>query len=189
MGCFSIFKEERKVISKNISFLRPVLGRYQIEDSDITLFKKIYSENFFVPDLLKLAVDSFELSYEAPNSKMKFVLLMMGLESIFNKSSQDPISHILSRHIALLLGKTKPEFEELFQTVKKLYKTRCDIVHGSTERKTLLKLEKNIQNELNQLESLTRMVISELLWLNDSGNSGLNKESLFEYLNKKGFEG
>ncbi len=188
-GYFSIFTEDRKVISKYKTPKKPVWGVYQIEDTDMSSLEKLLSEDLQIPTLLKLAIESFELAYDTTDTKVKFVLLMIGLESIFNRSSQDPVKHIISRHLALTLADNKEEFEELFATTKKLYDTRCNIVHGNTDKKVIEKLQKRISDELEQLEELTRKVIIKLLWLHDFDIGEPNKDTLFEYLNKKGYEG
>lgn len=188
-GYFSILTKDRKVISKYKTPKKPLWGVYQIEDSDIPSLEKLLSEDLQIPTLLKLAIESFELAYDATDPKVKFVLLMSGLESIFNRSSQDPVKHIISRHLALTLANSKEEFEKLFATTKKLYDTRCNIIHGNTDKKVIEKLQSRISVELQQLEELIRRVVNKLLWLHDFDIGEPTKDALFEYLNKKGYEG
>jgi hypothetical protein len=188
-GYFSIFKEERRVISNYKTQKFPILGIYHIEDSDIPSLDKLLNNRLQIPSILDLAIESFELAYETSDNKLRFVLLMIGLESIFNRSSNDPIKHIISRHLALTLAENEEEFKEHFVTTKKLYDTRCKIVHGNTDKKIKASLENNIAQELKQLEDLTRKVIIKILWLYDFNTGEPTKDSLFEYLNKKGFEG
>ncbi len=188
-GYFSIFSEDRRVISKYKTPQKPVWGVYQIEDNDIPSLEKLLNDSLQIPTLLRLAIESFESAYDTTDSKVKFVLLMIGLESIFNRSSQDPVKHIISRHLALTLADSNEKFEELFIITKKLYDTRCNIVHGNTDKKVIEKLQSKIPFELEQLEDLTRKVIIKLLWLHDFNIGEPTKDTLFEYLNKKGYEG
>lgn len=50
-----------------------------------------------IPKYLRLAFNSFIEHYNIEDEKLKFVILMIALESIFNKISSDPIQHIISR--------------------------------------------------------------------------------------------
>lgn len=188
-GYFSIFTQDRRVISKYKTPKKPIWGVYQIDDNDIADLEKLLNEKLEIPTLLQIAIESFELTYETTDLKVKFVLLMSGLESIFNRSSQDPVKHVISRHLALTLAISKENFEELYSKTKKLYDTRCNIVHGNTDKKVIEKLKSKITSELEDLENLSRKVIMKLLWLYDSKSGEPTKDSLFEYLNKKGYEG
>lgn len=186
-GYFSILKENRRVIQTHKTPNKPIYSpmNYTIIDEDINDLSKLLKKDINIPELLNLAIESFELAYEASDRKIRFVLLMISIESIFNRSSKDPIMHIISRHSALLLSKDKIEFDAIFKQVKRLYDTRCDIVHGTTDKKRLKKLESNLDGYLAELEQLTRQVILKCLWLNEIND----KEKLFDYLNKRGFEG
>jgi len=186
-GYFSILKNDRRVIRKHKTPAIPIYGKYRIEDSDIAVLEKFLSEDLSIPDLLRLAIESFELAYRTTDLKIRFVLLMIGLESIFNRSGNDPIQHIISRHLALTLAESEEDFNELFKATKRLYITRSRIVHGNTDKKELEKINLKINDELQELESLTRRVIMKLLWMYDIESGTPNKDSLFEYLNRKGF--
>jgi hypothetical protein len=186
-GYFSIFKKDRRVISKHKTPNQPIHSElnYSISDDDIEELTKLLDKDIDIPELLKLAIESFELAFETSDRKIRFVLFMIALESIFNKSSSDPIMHILSRHTSLLLSKDRDEFDTVFQQVKHLYNTRSYIVHGTTDKNRIKKLEANLNDHLKELEQLTRQVILKCLWLNDI----TDKNTLFDYLNKRGFEG
>ncbi len=186
-GCFSIFKEDRHVISKYKTPRNPIWGLYTVDDSDLESINKLLDNKIYIPELLKLAIESFELAYDSTNPKIKFTILMMGLESIFNRSSQEPIKHIISRHLALTLATNEKEFDELYNKTKKLYNTRCDIVHGNPEKNKIEKLNVRIKDELYELEELTRKVIIKLLWFHDAEVGEPTRDSLFNYLNKKGY--
>ena len=122
------------------------------------------------------------------DQKLRFVVLMISLESIFNKSAQDPIQHILSRHVALTLSSDKTTFECYFKELKRLYNIRSTILHGKIKGDELKKVG-NIKSHAVRLEEIVRSVLRWLVWLYDYENSEPTKESLFTYLNSKGFEG
>ena len=186
-GYFSVLVKDRRVLQKHKTQAIPIYGKYSIDQSEVADLEKLLSLNLDIPDLLKLAIESFELAYRTPDLKIRFVLLMMGLESIFNRSGNDPIQHIISRHLALTLAESEEGFNKLFIATKRLYQTRSKIVHGNTDIKEMEKINLKIINELQELESLTRRVIMKLLWMYDFESGTLNKDSLFEYLNRKGF--
>ena len=186
-GYFSILKEEREVISKYKTPIQPLYAvkKYTIEDDELEDLKKILENEIEVQEYLKLAIKSFELAYETPKKKIRFVLNIMALESIFNRGSRDPIAHIMARHASLLLSDNREDFYNIFKKVKKLYSIRCDIVHGTTNKTRLKKLKNKLDDKLSTLEEITRQVILKCMWLNNISN----KKLLFDYLNKKGFEG
>lgn len=186
-GYFSIFKNERRVISKHKTPKTPIHDKngYKISDDDLDNLNSLLRTELEIPELLTLALESFELTYETEYPKIKFVLFMIALESIFNRSSHEPISHILSRHSALLLSATREEFDSQYKKIKDLYNTRSTIVHGSTDENNLKKFRLKLPEHLIELEDLTRKIILKCISLKDIDN----KDSLFNYLNKKGFEG
>lgn len=188
-GSFSICKENRKVISKRLMHRKPVGGSYTIKEFDLPELSKLLSADLKVPELIQLAINSFELAYDTSETKVKFVLLMIALESIYNRSSQEPIKHIIARHLALTLCTSREDFNYLFKKVKKLYDTRCDIVHGNNDKRKLIKIQETIYKDFVELETLTRKVIMKLLFWYDFESGEPTKEALFEYLNRKGFAG
>jgi len=156
-------------------------NRYKIDEADLDFLDSHLNE-----PLLDLAFISFNQIYELQSEKLSFVVLIMALESIYNRSGQDPIQHIISRHVSLTLSNSKEEFETLFRKVKDFYNLRSIIVHGSTEKKELIKIE-NIHDKLEELFDLVRAILKKLIWLYDFEISQPTKNSLFDYLNSKGF--
>lgn len=150
---------------------------------------KFFEQELLIPDYLELAFNSFLEYYHIEDEKLKFVILIIALESIFNKSGQDPIAHIISRHIALLTTKDKESFLSLFEKVKKLYNVRSTIVHGKHDKSSKVNL-KELKTQVLQLEGVVRSVLKKLIWIHDfDSNKPKDKEELWEYLNAKGFQG
>ncbi len=72
--------------------------------------------------------------------------------------------------------------------LKELYDIRSTIVHGSTDKSRLKKLE-SLSEKLETLNEIVRKVLEKLIWLYDFEMSEPSKDSLFNYLNAKGFAG
>ncbi len=184
-GYFSIFKDNRRVISLYKTINKPIYSstKYTITNGDLSSLSKLLNDDLKIPNWLGLGIESFELAYETTEKKVRFVLLMIALESIFNRSNNTPIRHVIARHTALLITESKKEFDEIFRETKSLYDTRCNIVHGISKQKELARLKEKLPDHLVKLEELTRKVILKCLWLKNIQD----KEKLFDYLNKKGF--
>lgn len=172
---FMIEKDKRHVVHKHIS--RPGktrgLRRYRIETSDIDIFSFFFKPHFEVSSLCELAVSSFNLSYEIFDPNTRYVTLMTCLESLFNHD-RDPISHLISRHLAILISKDSSEFSKCFSRTKKLYGFRSDIVHGR-------KLKEDIAEITLELENLVRLAINKCRELK------ISHEDLFSRLNTMGY--
>lgn len=124
--------------------------------------------------LNELALLNFEASYSISNPKVRFITLVTSLESLFN-FGREQIAHTISRHLSLIISKSKSEFDENYTKIKKLYNKRSSIVHGSSEKVTT--------EDLIEIENLVRQAL--LFSFNNSFNS---KKDLFDYLNSKGFK-
>lgn len=185
-GYFSIFKDTRKVITKFKTPNKPNWGNYVIEDKDLPELGKLLRTDLNIPNILNLAIQSFEQSYSIYVPNLRFIMLMVSLESIYNRSSQEPISHIISRHLALTLTNDKAKFEEIYRKTKKLYSLRSKIIHGNTNNKSLKLISETIEEELVSLEDLTRQVFKKILSFTDFDIINSGKDALFDYLNNKG---
>ncbi|MEO8712790.1 MAG: hypothetical protein ABI405_11735 [Parafilimonas sp.] len=141
-----------------------------------------------IPSYLELAFNSFLEYYNIEDERLKFVVLMISLESIFNKSNQDPITHIISRHVALLIAENKESFFKVYDEVKRLYNIRSAIVHGKDEKESKKDL-KDVEKDILILEEIVRSVLRKLIWIYDFDlDMPSDKKSLWNYLNAKGFE-
>ncbi len=127
-------------------------------------------------DLTGLSIQTFLSAYKINDSRIRYLTLMICLESIFNVS-KDQISHTISRHTAILLSDNIDDFNILYKRIKKLYGIRSTIVHGDSLRK------ENIQDLINEIENYVRRVFIEIVY----SASNLNREQLFYHLNSKGF--
>ncbi|MBN1186849.1 MAG: hypothetical protein JXB49_31520 [Bacteroidales bacterium] len=151
-----------------------ITKEYIIEDEDISEIEKKLASNLIINDLSKLAYESFMQSYTIDNIKLRYLTLMISLESLFNLGT-DQISHTISRHLSLLISETKDVFQENYKKIKKLYDLRSKIIHGSPSLIEVLK------TEISVLERMVRAA------LNFSLSKELSKKELFDLLNSKGF--
>jgi hypothetical protein len=145
-----------------------------VTKNEVQEFREIFSKEIINNDLIELALNNFNLSYEIIEAKTKYITLMTCLESIFNHAGGDQITHTVSRHLSLILSSTKEEFEQNYSRIKHLYKIRSSIVHGAT-------VKENLTDLTNELQQMVRKAI------NYCRNLSMNKKQLFDYLNAKGF--
>lgn len=126
--------------------------KYSLSNIDLSELK-YFNDNLLIPEYLSLAFNSFLEYYNVEDKKIKFILLMIALESIFNKSKDEPIRHIISRHAALTITRDKQIFDEKVNRLKFFYDLRSSIVHGKEENKdddrNHRKYKKNLKTLLN----------------------------------------
>ncbi len=174
---FQISKESQQVESKLADkFVKlPSSKTYSILENEIDALKKHLIQDFETNELTRLAEVYFESCYELFDINTKFIGLITALESIFNRSNNQ-ISHIIARHLSLIISNNKEEFELNYKRIKKLYGYRSQIVHGQ-----ILKTNENIYEATDELHDLTRKAILFCMRLK------MDKDELFTYLNSKGF--
>lgn len=174
---FQISKEARQVESKLTErVIKPPTWKiYSIKDEEIGDLETHMKQKFESNDLTRLAEMYFESCYEFFDAKVRFTNLIMALESIFNRS-KDQISHIIARHLSLIISYSKEEFELNYKRIKKLYGFRSQIIHGQK-----LEFKEDIAQATDELQDLTRAAILYCMKLE------MNKDELFNYLNAKGY--
>ena len=176
-GSFTILDKERKVFHFGYSSFQRVTNwkAYEIEDSELNSLENHLDKNLNSNKLTEIAETYFHNSYEVNDYKVKFINLMTALESLFN-SSNNQISQVLSRHLAVLISEDKLSFQENYVRIKKLYGIRSKLVHGQT-----LELKEEIENLVDELYELTRISLIKCLELE------LTKAEFFKELNSKGY--
>ena len=174
---FQISKESRRVESKLTGKIvkPPTWNTYSIADDEVDQLESHLNEKLETNDLTRLAEMYFENCYELFDVKARFTNLITALESIFNRS-KDQISHVIARHLSLIISSDKEEFEINYKRIKKLYGYRSQIVHGQK-----LKFKENISEAIDELQDLTRKAIIYCMKLE------MDKDDFFAYLNAKGF--
>lgn len=171
---FAISLEERSVISKSQSFDHIYTHNpYTLNADELKNFKAYYLDDDLTLDTLQLPMKYFESCYSTNDNEVKFLNLVTALEALFNRGPSQ-ITHTISRHLALIISKTRSEFQERYTQIKKLYGLRSTITHGQ-------KASPNLSEEVLILEELVRVAIIQC------GQIGMSKDDLFNYLNAKGF--
>lgn len=123
-------KGNKKPLSRSWSHKNYGSNISTISDNEVIEFEKIYPAEPATLDYLRLAEENYFLAYETSNLKLKYILLMTSLESLFNFSRYQ-IAHTISRHLSLVLLSNESEFGKNYNRNRELYKLRNTIVHGN----------------------------------------------------------
>lgn len=146
---------------------------FSITDIDIAHIKDSLSFKYRSTKLTDLAVNNFNLTYDIPDIRIRYITLMTCLESLFNQG-KDQIAHTISRHLSIIISKDKEEFKTNYSRIKKLYALRSTIVHGS-------KHVEHLDADYLDLENKVRFAI------NYCSKLDITREALFDSLNLMGF--
>lgn len=113
----------------------------------------------FEKSYLNLAFNNFELSYEVENISLSFLLLMIGLEILFNPGG-NKLQRRLSKNTAILLGKDSADSDSIYKKVSDLYKKRSKLVHhgevGDINKEDLLKLRSYIRDSIKKINQMNK---------------------------------
>ena len=120
------------------------------------IFEKITKTDFDKRKPLKIARDRLNRSYGKSMLDEKIVDFMIGFEALFLRESSMCSGQIIGTGCSTLLGKTDEERNDIYNFLKKTYKLRNDIVHGSEIdysgiRETTLKLKEFLRKSILNL--------------------------------------
>jgi hypothetical protein len=163
-------------VKSSISTMHQVeVGSYSLTAVEAEQLHDFLAEQEFPFSLpyIQLAYENFEQSYTEEDLKLKYLLLMIAAEVLFNDGPQEWRYRIL-RGTAVLLSETADEGRQIFRTMRQLYDKRSLLVHTGTA--TGLSMD-----DVRQLRSLVRRAIVRLSALR------LSKEQLSEHLTSAGF--
>lgn len=77
------------------------------------------------------AIEFYNDSFESEKISNRYILIFSSLEAIFNLDTED-VTEKISRYSAKLLAEdNEKEYNQIYSDIKKLYKKRCDYIHGS----------------------------------------------------------
>ena len=96
------------------------------------IFDKISQTDFDKRRPIRIACDRLNRSYGKSMYDEKIVDFMIAFEALFLRESSTCSGQIIGTGCSALLGKTDGEREEIYNFLKKAYKLRNAIVHGST---------------------------------------------------------
>ena len=164
-------------VTSRLSYGSQFIGSqlYSLSDEEAKNLGGSLKEKIPSNTLIELPIENFNVSYGIKDVKTKFTTLMVALEGIFSFGGSQ-VSHVVSRHAALILSNSSKELQDNYERIKKLYKLRSNIVHGSRSS------EKEANEKLNELKLLVRFSISYCI-----ANKHQDGKKLFEILNAKGF--
>lgn len=122
----------------------------------LTNFIKIIDKNElnmnFKNEVLKLALDYYDLSYYEESTPKALLDLSISLESLFNPSDSE-LRYRISRNAATLIGKDKTESQQIYKFIKNMYVKRSRLVHTGAAADLIKK------DEINLLRSYLRISI------------------------------
>ncbi len=148
-------------------------GDYTLTDKEVEQLSNKLVAKYEPNTLTELAIKNFNIVYNIPDGRLRFITLITCLESLFNLG-KDQIAHTVARHLSVIISNNKEQFMENYKKVKKLYNKRNSIVHGGVYKG-------DIMQDYLDLSDKVRIAI------NFCNIPDLTKEKLFEDLNSKGF--
>ena len=148
-------------------------GDYTLNDVEAEQLSERLIAKYESNALTELAVKNFNVVYDLPDGRIRFITLMTCLESLFNLG-KDQIAHTIARHLSIILSENKTQFKENYTKIKKLYNLRNSIVHGG-------EYNGDIMQDYLELSNKVRTAI------NFCNVPDLTKEKLFDDLNARGF--
>ncbi len=132
-----------------------------------------FIEYKFNPELLSSACFLYDQSYYAPVKTIRFMVCIIGLESLLVNSNTE-LSYRLSRNCAMLLSNDAKEYIELYKKIHELYNKRSKFVHTG--------VEKNLENiDIIMARNILRKTIFKIMEKN------VSKEQLMQELELKGY--
>lgn len=121
---------------------------------------------------LRLALRYYHHAMQTEQIEDKIILYFIGLEALYMKERLE-LRYWLSQRVALMLGRSENEREEIFSNLKALYGKRSKVVHGSA---TSLSSE-----EIDTLKEYLRKSVMFFLRLK---RSGIGKNNIIKLLDK-----
>lgn len=79
----------------------------------------------------KRAIEFYNDSFDSDKITNRYILIFSSLESIFNLDTKD-VTEKISRYSAKLLAEdNEKEYNQIYTDIRKLYRKRCNYIHGS----------------------------------------------------------
>jgi hypothetical protein len=105
--------------------------KYSLTDLEVPNLQKVLDSTAvpFKKGFLQLAFDFFELESTIRNIALRFLVLMISLEVLFNPSEMPRISHTVASNASKLLGESEQRRSEIYSELRELYKKRSSLVH------------------------------------------------------------
>lgn len=131
-------------------------GLFQINDAEIIEIEEYYNHLLNLSNINEIdkLLDVYMIARRTYVDGVKIVLYVTVLEMILNANTE--ITYRLSRTIAVLLGKTKDESNQIFTEMKAIYKARSIYVHSGTTKEKAYEYVSKVKN-------ISRETISKLI--------------------------
>jgi hypothetical protein len=153
----------------------------KITDSDRKYFTPIYdnitaclNEHRAKKTFSRLgrALGLFNYSYYQYSHEIKFLNIVMALESLFTTAAQE-VTYRLKINLSNFLGENSAERMRIYDTVEKILNVRGPIAHGGKPEKDKIKgyFEKNpsnFENLIGEAEELLINAFRKILWNSDT---------------------
>lgn len=98
------------------------------------------------------AIEFYNDSFDSEKITNRYILIFSSLEAIFNLDTED-VTEKISRYSAKLLAEeNEEEYQQIYSDIKRLYKKRCDYIHGS-----------KTNNILDEDEKLLRFYVRKII--------------------------
>lgn len=116
----------------NTFFHNNVVVSYSLDGREIGVCNK-FIKKIKLSDQrkLKIAIDNFNQSYSNINDELRFLSLMIAIEALYSKNSQELLSFRVTRNCSIFLGENEVDSIKIYKDMKNLYKIRSEIIHGS----------------------------------------------------------
>lgn len=170
--------------NSKIPFPDRIIGKIEkLKLTDLNEIKKInnfiaktsldFETSKFSSKILSSAAFLYDQSYTAPVVTLRFMVCVIGLESLLVDGNSE-LSYRLSRNCAMLLSTNVDEYLKLFTRMKVIYKKRSDYVHNG--------LVKNLEdNDVVDVREILRNVIFKII------DKNVSQEELIKELDLKGY--
>ncbi len=120
-------------------------------DSEVNEFKIFYNlfKKYNKQAQMKIAIERYNLGMQAVSFDDSIIDFMIALECLFGGNTE--LTYRISTRIALLLGTTEEETEEIRTFMINVYSIRSKITHGEQEAKMDKMKKLDIPNELKKI--------------------------------------
>lgn len=142
-------------------------GDYLLEPEEVRSYQMFWQRNFErfrTPDArLKIALKRFSLAVEQMESENRLIDLVIGLEALFLKRSDNRKQKRLAERASDLLAKGGRDRAVEAELIMKAYDLRSEVVHGGTVNRTVrvADRETGFGYFVRDVEDRLRWVISE----------------------------
>ncbi len=105
-------------------------SKYSLADSELPNLQEVLDTTLFPfkRGFVQLAFGFFELERTTLSLALKFLVLMISLEVLFNPG-EPRISHTVGSNVSNLLGENQQRRKEIYSELREFYKKRSSIVH------------------------------------------------------------